>query len=112
MIDAGGGFSWLIDVEGAAVGAEGDGLLSGIESGNYARVAACYGVEISFAVGTDAGYPLRVGGDEEGVAVYTFRRDGLAFVCRDVVDVEPDSLAGAVAGKQDVLAIGKPARPG
>ena len=44
----------LVDAEGAAVGAPGDGLLSLIESCDRARVTARDGIQISSLVRTDS----------------------------------------------------------
>ena len=99
-VDAGGQLTGLIDVERVAIGAEGDGLLAGIESGNRAadrrrRLGYIY----PFLSGPMAAICCESGEIDKRSAVYAFRGNRLALAGGQIVDVEAHALAGFVGGK-------------
>ncbi len=59
-IDVGGYIAGLIDLERAAVGAPGDGLLAGIDAGDRAWLSTIHRIEIDALVGADRGHKLRI----------------------------------------------------
>ena len=86
-IDSRWQFSWLINVEGTAVRAPGDRLLSGVESRNNAGLATRKRIEVPLVVRTDPSHPLRVGGHDKCGAIHAFRRNRLALARSRLVDI-------------------------
>ena len=105
-VNAGRKFSGLGDVEGAAVGVPGDGLLSLIESCDRAGVAARDGIQISSLVRTDGCNLPGVGRQGKSGSVDSLLRDRHGLACGQFINVEAHAFAGFVRGEQDAFGVG------
>ena len=110
-IDESRQFAGLVNVERAAVGAEGDGLLPGIHSSDHTRLTARHGIQISLLIRANSGDPLRIGRDDKRDSVHALLGNSVALARGDIEHVKLHTFARFISGEKNALSVGEEMRP-